>query len=53
MRDESENSQQTRQFLERKLFFARSIDHVVYGRQRHDAHQQPRQLETLSAKSDR
>lgn len=52
MRDESENSQHTRQFLERKLFFARSLDHVVYGRQRHNAHQQPRQLENWSARSD-
>ncbi|GJL73944.1 TetR/AcrR family transcriptional regulator [Nitrosomonas sp.] len=53
MRDESENSQQTRQFLERKLFFARSLDHIVYGRKGHDAHQQPRLLDTLPVKSDR
>lgn len=53
MRDESENSQHTRQFLERKLFFARSLDHVIYGRQRHNAQQQPHQLENWSARSGR
>lgn len=31
MRDESENSQRTRDFLEHKLRLAESLDHVVYG----------------------
>lgn len=31
MRDESENSRRTRDFLEHKLLLAESLDHVVYG----------------------
>lgn len=52
MRDESENSRYTRQFLERKLYFAKILDHVVYGRKHQVTEQQPRQLENLSINSD-
>jgi ubiquinone biosynthesis protein COQ9 len=52
MRDESENSRYTRQFLERKLYFAKILDHVFFGRKRQVTEQQPRQLENLSIKSD-
>ena len=52
MRDDSENSRYTRQLLERKLFFAKTVDHAVYGRKCNVTQKQPRQLETLSIKSD-
>ena len=52
MRDESENSRRTRQFLEHKLFLAKVLDHAVYGRKRDDTQQCPRQLESLPEKSD-
>lgn len=52
MRDESENSRYTRQFLERKLFFAKILDHAVYGRKRQVTEKQPRQLENLSINAD-
>lgn len=52
MQDDSENSWHTRQFLERKLFFAKFLDHVVYGRQCHGAQQQSRRLESLPEKPD-
>jgi ubiquinone biosynthesis protein COQ9 len=52
MRDDSENSRRTRQFLEHKLFLAKVLDHAVYGRKHDDAQQSPRQHETLPEKSD-
>ena len=52
MRDDSENSRRTRQFLEHKLFLAKVLDHAVYGRKHDDAQQSPRQLESLPEKSD-
>lgn len=52
MQDESENSRHTRQFLERKLYFAKTLDHAVYGRKRDTAQQQPGQVESMSAESD-
>jgi len=53
MRDESENSRRTRQFLEHKLFLAKVLDHAVYGHKRDDAQQCPRQPESLPEESDR
>ena len=52
MRDESVNSRNTRQFLERKLYLAKIVDHTVYSRKRNVTEQQPQQPETLSIKSD-
>lgn len=52
MRDGSENSRRTRQFLEHKLFLAKVLDHAVYGRKHNNAQQSLRQLESLSEKSD-
>jgi ubiquinone biosynthesis protein COQ9 len=53
MRDESENSRRTRQFLEHKLFLAKVLDHAVYGRKRDVTQHYPRQHESLPGEPDR
>lgn len=52
MNDISEQSQNTREFLQHKLQIAETLDHVVYGTHHQETEPEPRHIESKSVEPD-